>query len=139
MSDPTPDVAVKVHEFAGLIAAGRPVAATNAMLTWIGYDNETRTRLFATTAATLVATRVRATMTPRPDGLWLLNPTSTRQRHDVAMCQVVVRIANGEPDVADDMLIAHEAVHGTGGLFWLGVHAVRKLADLLITPKEVRP
>lgn len=135
--DVAPDVASAVTRFATLIATRQPAAATTAMIEWVG-DDDTRTRYFATTAATLVATRVAAGMDQRPEDYFVLRrETPTRRAeqdatpHDVAMCQVVVRIVNGEPAVAMDLLHAHQLVHGIGGLFWLGVFAVRMLAGLI--------
>lgn len=140
--DVAPDVATRVQEFADLLASGQPVAASNAMLTWVTDCPEAheadRTRYFATTATTLVATRL-----PAPTkGFWSLEPpilgVTVDHAHNLAMCQVVVRIANGEPDVALALLTAHKFVHGTAGLFWLGVCAVRLLADLMTDPPRER-
>lgn len=128
------DVAGKVQGFAELVAAHQPVAATDAMLEWVGTD-EDRARYFATTAVTMVAARIRATMRPRPGDYWVLRP-GTGEPHNTAMCQVVVRIVNGEPGVAQNLLTAHHLVHGTTGLLWLGVFAVRMLANLL--PNDTR-
>ena len=127
-----PDVAARVHGFAEMLAAHQPAAASAAMIAWVadadgGYHPH-RTRLFATAATVLAAGKVRDL---DPVGAWWKVRVNTAQRHDVAMCQVVVRIANGEPEFADDLLAAHRTVHGLGGLFWLGVFAVRLLADLL--------
>lgn len=135
--DAPDDVAVRVNEFAALVAAGQPVAASSAMLDWVGVDDQ-RTRLFATTAAALVVARL-----PKPaGGFWRLDPpipgVTQVEPHNMAMCQVVVRIANGEPHVALDLLNAHRFVYGTTGLFWLGVCAVRLLADLLPTTEGTR-
>lgn len=133
MTSPAPDAmpadsAEKVTEFAALLSTGQVVAASTAMLEWCDDEAEI-TRYFATVATTLLATRVRVDTDRHVDRLWVLRHTANL--HDRAMCQVVVRIVNGEPDVALDLLNAHRFVHGTTGLFWVGVFAVRMLADLL--------
>lgn len=132
------DVATRVQGFAELVAARRAVAATDAMIAWVGVDDQ-RARWFATTATALAAVRVRAA-TPPDDhgGCWVPCPPACRAgsvmaAHDTAMRQVVVRIANAEPQVAQDLLNAHRLVYGTAGLFWVGLFAVRMLADLLTT------
>lgn len=140
MPDVAPGVATKVQAFAELLAAGEFIAGSTAMITWVNdcsdADQVDRTRYFTTTAVTLAAIRIRAGLVDlqRAEQHWAMPRSRARlvaDDHQWAMCRVVEQIANGDSAVALNVLTAYRSVHGTAGLFWLGVFAVRLLADLI--------
>lgn len=130
------DAAVAVHRFAELVAAQQDSEAATAMLEWVAND-PARARYFAVVATTLAACRIRTRGRSEPSAFFVLRPSDkplqVGEQHRVAMGQIVVRMANGEPDFAHDLMAAHHTTYGAHGLFWLGVCAVSLLASL-ITP-----
>lgn len=140
------DIAVKVYQFADLVADGKPSEAIDAIIEWIG-DDVRVARLHSNYLAftpLVIANGIMRKHFPvemEPDDLWVLEhiegvvPTDTDVHKD-AVAQAFVRHLNNDDQMARDITEAHLKVHGDEGLFWFGVEAVKLLAGIIKSARE---
>jgi hypothetical protein len=137
------DIAETIYGFAALIADGKPSEAVDAIRAWVGKGAVARLRgdYLASIAPVLTMGLMRKHFPTdmEPDDFWIMDrlPGAEENVHTEALCQVLVRHLNDDHETAQDLLHAHINTHGNEGLFWFGVEAIKALAGVIRSVRDL--
>lgn len=148
--DEAMDIAVKIYQFADLVADGKATEAVDSLCEWIpdGEVGHLHSWYLATLAPILAMGLIRKhfPVDMEPDDLWVLehlDPDAVRDEidadnkvHSDAMAQILVRHLNDDEATARDLTRAHVKTHGPEGLFRLGIEGILLVASVIKGARE---